>query len=165
MCYSKFDREFLCNLGGVEKNSLLAKIDPYPEEYEENDEPIIIDHSSYYDIENLVAVMKKNKKQFSIFSTNIESINAKIDELKIFIEMLHSENVEFSAICIQEAWQKKGSDFSRFEIDGYSLIPQGYSKLISHKGGLLIYLNKKYDYAKKQTADNLLKLGGPIHSN
>ena len=41
MCYSKFDREFLCNLGGVETNSLLHKIDPYPEEYEENEEPII----------------------------------------------------------------------------------------------------------------------------
>ncbi len=154
MCYSKFDREFLCNLGGVETNSLLHKIDPYPEEYEENEEPIIIDHSSYYDIENLISVMKKNKKQFSIFSTNIESINAKIDDLKIFIHMLQEENVEFSAICIQEAWKAKGSDFSSFGIDGYTLISQGYSKLASYKGGLIIYLNEKYDYTSKLKIDN-----------
>ncbi len=163
MCYSKFDREFLCNLGGVEHNSFLAKIDPYPEEYEENEEPtIIIDHSSYYDIENLIAVMNKNKKQFSIFSTNIESINAKIDELKFFINMLYHENLEFSAICIQEAWQRKGSDFSRFEIEGYTLIPQGYSKLTSHKGGLLIYLNNKYNYTKKQTLDSFSNWEGQV---
>ncbi len=159
MCYSEFDREFLCNLGGVEKNSLLNRIDPYPI-YEDNEEPIIIDHSSYYDIENLISVMKRNKKQFSVFSTNIESINAKLDELKIFIEMLRSENVEFSAICIQEAWQTKQSDFSKFEINGYTLIPQGFSKLASYKGGLLIYLNEKYDYTRKLKIDNFLNWEG-----
>ena len=154
MCYSKFDKAFLSNLGGIEKNSLLKKINPYPEENEENEEPVIIDHSSYYDHEDIIAVLKKYKKQFSIYSTNIESINSKIDELRVFVEVLRNSNVEFSAICIQEAWLKKGSDVSRFSIDGYKLIPQGFSKLTSHKGGLLIYLNNKYDHISKFKLDN-----------
>ena len=160
MCYSKLDRNFLDKLGGVEQNSLLHKIDPYPEEYEENEEPVIIEHSSYHDLEDLVSILHKNKNQFSIFSTNIESINSKLDELKIFIDILHNSNVSFSAICIQEAWVSKGADVSRFKIEGYELIPQGYSKLNSHKGGLLIYLNNKYDYATKFKLDQFLNWEG-----
>ena len=156
MCYSKLDRQILNNVGGVDKNSLLKQIDPYPEEYEENEEPVIIDHSSYHDLEDLISVLQKHKNQFSIFSTNIESINSKIDELKIFVEILYSSGVSFSAICIQEAWLKKGSDVSRYQIDGYELIPQGFSSLVSHKGGLLIYLNKKYDYTNKLKLDRYL---------
>ena len=107
VCFSKLDRKFLSNVGGVEKNSLLNQIDPYPEEYEENEEPVIIDHSSYHELDDIISVMKKNKNQFSIFSTNIESINSKIDELKILVDILGNSGVEFSAICIQEAWLKK----------------------------------------------------------
>ncbi len=154
MCYSKLDREFLGNLGGIEKNSLLNKINPYPEENEEYEEPVIINHSSYYEHEDIINVLKKHKKQFSIFSTNIESINSKIDELRIFVELLRNSDVEFSAICIQEAWLKKGADVSRLNIDGYKLIPQGFYRLTSYKGGLLIYLNDKYDYTTKFKLDN-----------
>lgn len=160
MCYSKFDRQFLQPIGGVDKYSLLKKIDPYPEQYEEYEEPVIINHSSYYDMDNLISLMKKNRKQFSIFSTNIECINTKIDELKIFVNMLKNSEVEFSAICIQEAWLAKGADVSRFEIDGYKLIPQGYSKLASYKGGLLVYLNDKHEYSTKLTLDKYLNWEG-----
>ncbi len=43
---------------------------------------------------------------------------------------------------------------SRLNIDGYKLIPQGFYRLTSYKGGLLIYLNDKYDYTNKFKLDN-----------
>ncbi len=43
---------------------------------------------------------KKSKEVFSILSTNIQDSNAKIDELKIFVEHLKPIDFEFSAISI-----------------------------------------------------------------
>ena len=51
MCFSKLDHDLLQKFGGVEQNSFINMIDPYPEEGEENDEPIIINHSSYYEFD------------------------------------------------------------------------------------------------------------------
>ncbi len=89
-------------------------------------QPVIINHSSYYDFKNLIPVLEKNKG-FSISSSNIQSINAKINELKIFIEELREKGIEFQVICLQETWLKEEDDTSVFEIEGYKLIPQGYS--------------------------------------
>lgn len=152
MCYSKLrtvDHEFLHRFGGVTKNSFVNQIDPYPEEREKTNEPVIIDHSSYYELKDVIPLLKKHKSQFSILSTNIRSISSKIDELRIFVKKLHDHNVEFSAICIQEAWMSEGADISQIQIEGYTLIPQGYSAITTDKGGLLIYLNERFDYSNK----------------
>ena len=162
MCYSKLDHNLLNKFGGVENNSFIKQIDPYPEEGEENDEPVIINHSSYYDVTDLVPLLKKNRKQFSILSTNIRSINSKIDELKIFVNKLHDQNVKFSAICIQEAWMAKGADTTQIQIDGYTLIPQGYSSITTDKGGLLIYLSDKYRHKDLMTLDTYLNWEGQV---
>ncbi len=162
MCFSKLDHNLLKKFGGVEKNSFLNIVDPYPEESEENEEPVVINHSSYYEIHDMIEVLKKHKKQFSIFSTNIRSINSKIDELKIFIDRLHEHHVYFSAICIQEAWLKKGSDVSQLQIDGYKLISQGYSSITTDKGGLLIYLHEKFSHSPKFKLDNYHNWEGQI---
>ncbi len=64
---------------------------------EENDDeintPQLIIHSPYYDWETLIATLVKKKKEFSIFSTNIQSIHEKIDELRIFIKQLKLVNL------------------------------------------------------------------------
>ncbi len=90
--------------------------------------------------------MEKNKG-FSILSSNIQSINAKINELKIFIEELREKGLEFQVICVQETWLKDEDDTSAFEIEGYKMIPQGSS--CSTKGGLMVYLLDKYEYEYK----------------
>lgn len=147
MNLTDFDRKLLQQLGGVDKNSFVHISDPYPDETEKNEEPLIINHSSYYDYKELISLMKKHKNQFSIFSSNIQSIRAKFDQLMIFIEMLRKENLEFSAICLQESWLNEGADTSGIHIKGYNLIPQGYS--CSSKGGLIIYLHERYKHVNK----------------
>ena len=74
-----------------------------------------------------------------MISLNCESLNAKIDELHIFLDNLTSRGCLPSAICLQETWLQNDSDLSLLEIEHYNLIAQG--KLCTARGGLAIYVN------------------------
>ncbi len=54
-----------------------------------HNEPNIITHSSYYEFHDVANTLNNNKNAFSILSTNAQSINAKIDPLRIFIVQLN----------------------------------------------------------------------------
>ncbi len=100
--FTTLDKDFLQQLGGVENSSLMNIL-----EIDENDDlnqTHVICDSPYHDFKKLTSTLHNNKNQFCILSTNIQSINAKIDELRIFIEKLKKNNYEFSAICVQESW-------------------------------------------------------------
>ncbi len=86
--FTKIDKDFLKQFGGNEKNSFLNILHSDYYENEDIDQPQIIRHSAYYDYEHFIPTLYKNINYFSIFSTNIHSINAKIDQLKIFVESL-----------------------------------------------------------------------------
>ena len=95
--------------------------------YDSNTLPVI-PNSSYYDIENFNSLVNNSVNRFGIFSTNIQSISAKFQELEAFVVELHSLKFNFSIICIQESWLRE----------------QG--KSCSAKGGLIMYICTKYDY-------------------
>ncbi len=82
------DHDFLEHIGGVQNNSFIKVLDSDIDENDDLIQPHIINHSPYYDFEKLSLTLNSYKNKFSIFSTNIQSINAKIDELRIFIECL-----------------------------------------------------------------------------
>ncbi len=124
-------------MGGVRSNSFIDIFEPDPNENEQIDQPTIIQHSPYHDLDKLLSTLNTIKNQFSIFRTNIQSIEAKYDELKLFVETLKRHGYAFSAICIQETWLVENEDISQLELEGYECIPQGRS--CSPKGGLLIY--------------------------
>ena len=138
------DDAFLQALGGVGPNSLNNKLNLENSENSENDQIQIIRHSSYFDADKLNMTIRSKRNCFSILSTNIQYVNAKFDEFEIFINDLKEQQFEFSAICIQESWLTDRSSTKQLELDHYNLIPQGRS--CSKKGGLMIYLNKKFDY-------------------
>ena len=58
--------------------------------------------------------LKEKLDEFCILSLNIQSLNAKFDELVILLHSL--TNCKFSAICIQETWLTDKSDLSLFKI-------------------------------------------------
>ncbi len=70
-------------------------------------------------------LFNKNKKSFSILSNKAQSINAKIDQLRIFIDRLKSLGHELSAICNQKSWLTCECDTSQLQLHGYQMIPQG----------------------------------------
>ncbi len=138
------DDGFLQVQGGVGPNSLNNKLNLKKSENDENDQIQIIRHSSYLDADKPNMTIKSKRNCFGILSTNIQSINTKYDEFKIFINVLREQQFEFSAFCIQESWLTDKSSTKQLDLHQYNLIPQGRS--CSKKGGLMIYLNKKFDY-------------------
>ena len=53
--------------------------------------------------EKLSDLLVSKKNSFTILSTNIESINAKFDELNLKKKYLETNGFQFGAICIKES--------------------------------------------------------------
>ncbi len=138
------DREILQYQGGLAAKSLINILKTDGDSNDDTNEPTLIRHSPYYDFDMLTSTLKEKKNVFSILSTNIQSIRANFSELKIFVETLQEIYFSFSAICVQESWLSENDYTSQLQLKGYECIPQG--KSCSSKGGLIIYLNKKFDY-------------------
>ncbi len=173
MIENEIDSEILKCFGGVNKNSLLHKLhitDTTDDHISETsiDQLQIIKHSSYYDNETLVPLLTSKKDNFHILCSNIESINAKFDELNIFVQLLREKDFEFDAICLQETWLSEKADYSQLQLklQGYKSIPQG--KSCGSKGGLVIYLKESYNYDPELTFNKskvwegqFIKINGP----
>ena len=101
-------------------------------------------HSQYLDMSEIHSIFQNSPREFFIFTLNLQSVNAKFDNLFPVIDNLASQGLYFGAICLQETWTSNGSDFSLLQLPGYQRIHQG-SKCSKH-GGLIIYLNENYNY-------------------
>ncbi len=141
------DKDFLQHVGGIENNSFMNLLQTETDINGKIKQPQIISHSPYHDMEKLIPLLTKSKNGFSIFSTNIQSIQAKFDELQIFVEHLRSFNFELSAICTQETFISDKDDLSQIELKGYTLIPQG--KSCSKNGSLVVYLHEQFKHEYK----------------
>ncbi len=89
MLHGDLDHDFLLHIGGADCNSLtnilLSDIDEYQRQ--------IISHSLYYDHNTLAPILSKVKMLSAYLSTNIQSVNAKFNELIIFIEFWKKESL------------------------------------------------------------------------
>ena len=66
-----------------------------------------------------------NNGCFSILSSTVESINAKMNEIEAFVEELNQMHFKFSLMCFLECWLSDNDDKSHLQIDGYDCITQG----------------------------------------
>ena len=113
-------------------------------EMEQDAEPSLIQDCSYVNQEKLTAILKSKKDVFKCLGLNIQSINAKIDQLQTYIASFRMNDCQFDAICLQETWLSNDQDTSTLEIDNYNLILKPY-KATRH-GGLGIYLDDSIQY-------------------
>lgn len=121
----------------------------------QDEEPTLIDQSPYVDDQMLIEILKSKSDLFKCLSINIQSLNAKIEELRIYIENLKRNNCEFDAICIQETWVSESqSNADLLQIDDYRLLWQTCQS--SSHGGLAIYIKEhfKYELLNIQTSQN-----------
>ena len=88
-----------------------------------------------------------NNGCFSILSSNVESINAKMNEIEAFVEELSQMHFKFSLICFQKCWLSDNDEKSHLQIDGYDCITQG--KTCGNKCGLVRYINNHYCFIYK----------------
>ena len=102
---------FCLELNNVEENS--------------DNQNLILQESPYYDCDSfktLIHPVDINTNNFSILSTNIQSIHAKFNELQAFVKDMQSVQFNFSVICIQESWLKDADDTSLIHLDDYTCI-------------------------------------------
>ena len=104
-----YTNSFSHNMGLNERNSLPHLLDRISPEME--NEASLIKHSTYYNDVEFRNVLHNNNSKISILSLNSQSINAKFDQSKIFLDNI---NMEFptSVICIQESWPHDGIEIS-----------------------------------------------------
>ena len=137
----------LSNVGGTSANSLTHILELNNVEENSDNQNLILQESPYYDCDSfktLIHPVDINTNNFSILSTNIQSIHAKFNELQAFVKDMQSVQFNFSVICIQESWLKDADDTSQIDLDDYTCISQGRSS--STKGGLAMYVNNQFSF-------------------
>ena len=140
------DNDILMHFGGLKRNSLIDIINSNyngnnaPTDYE----PVLTQNSTYYDDAKLICTLQNSPNTFKILSLNCQSLNAKIDQIKLKLNLFEREGVEFNAICLQETWLSNNSDNSLLHLEGLHMIPNG--KRISSHGGLVIYLKNTFKF-------------------
>ena len=112
-------------------------------------------HSPYISDDELFQQRVNCKNGLSILSLNCQSLHAKFDYIKLLIDKFVHNNCPLQVVCPQETWISSGTDLSPYIIPGYHLISTPH--YASSHGGLVIYLNEKWNYNIK-TDDTVSKL-------
>ena len=132
---------FIHNTGLNENNSLSHLLDTISPDME--DESNIIEQSKYFDDADFKDALQQYNKNVSILSLNCQSINAKYDKLKLFLDEVNTYN-PISIICIQESWCQDEIDIKCFSLPNYTLI-NSYRQLTAH-GGLIMYVHDDFAF-------------------
>ena len=139
---------FIHNTGLNENNSLSHLLETISPDME--DESNIIEESKYYDDTDFKDALQQYNSKISILSLNCQSINAKYDKLKLFLDDVNTLN-PISIICVQESWCHDEIDINCFSLPNYTLI-NSYRRLTAH-GGLIMYVHD--DFAFKEIDEKL----------
>ena len=85
----------------------------------------IIKHSPYFDNEEFIQFSVDKRNQFTLLSLNIQSINAKFDQLQIFLKKMNEKSFQFDVLCLQETWLNETNIYflirSRYLFNNYSI--------------------------------------------
>ena len=139
MAGNKTNEDFLRNFGGFEANDLTNLLN-CDTDFDE-DSATIIKVSNYHDLEDIInkQIFKKTD-QFKVLGFNAESIFSKLDNIKVFLETLKSNNIIFDAICINECWL----DFFGEDLNLMGYEPFSLTRKCGRKGGLVTYILEDY---------------------
>ena len=88
------DHDILGCFGGDTSNSLIHILNwnYINRDVAVDGEPELIDHSPYCDQDQLVNILTDKQISFNIFSMNCQSVNAKVDKLRILFHELEKSN-------------------------------------------------------------------------
>ena len=128
----------------MNSQSLIDLVDGGVDVDSDNNEPTLISNSCYYDNEQFLELLINRRGILKVLTLNCQSLNAKIDNIRIFVDMIRDEHSNLDVICLQETWLGELDDNSHLQIEGFTLITKG--KSCSAHGGVAIYLNNIFDY-------------------
>ena len=134
------DRGYFENFAGTEKdlNHILSTFD------DADHEIVNFCISRYITFSDTASIFQNSHNEFISLSLNVQSINAKFNQLYPIVSKLSSMGLYFGAICLQETWLTSDADLSLLKLPGYNIIHQG-TKCTKH-GGLIIYLSEMYSF-------------------
>ena len=133
----------LNNYGGVDANSLKHLFESqFTEQENINETPDMLNSSPYIENEQLLTLLSKNRHNLKIISLNCQSLNAKYEQLNLYLNSLLQN--PFDIICLQETWLSESSNTQLLQLAGNKMINQPY-KISSH-GGLSIYIKENLKY-------------------
>ena len=122
-------------------------VDLLSEEQDDSDDiPTLFQHSPYYDNEAFIEILKTKSDSFSLLSLNCCSLNAKFDQLQIYVDMIEQSGCKLDAICLQETWLSHSNDVSLIQLAGYNLIYR--ESICSTHGGVAIYLRENFEFSE-----------------
>ena len=145
----------LAQFGGEVANDLnsILKLNEDPEEG-----AFTLPFSPYIDIHSELSFEIPQKSTFNLLSINIQSINAKFNNLLPFLATLQDKGIYFDAIQIQETWlsidDEKDADLFKqiYNIPGYDLYM--LSRRVCAHGGLFTYVKDEYKCSVRPTCHN-----------
>ena len=106
-----------------DSNTLIDRFDQCSIKIQtENNAPSLFSNSLYIENKDYKNLLYTNKNIFNLISLNCQSLTAKYDEIKHFIETRHSDQIQKSTVCLQETWFTQDNYLSLFHIKGYNLI-------------------------------------------
>jgi len=125
--------EVLDSFGGLDQNSLLNQLLVQADSADEI-EPI--PQSMYYNLDDFsISLTESSTQDFTIVSLNSQSLRAKFDQIRIFME---TNDCRIDVLILQETWLGINDNTSYLHINGYDFIST--PKRISGHGGLAMYV-------------------------
>lgn len=138
------ETEILRKFGGVNENSLCKLMNDPDNDEDEINSVNAIKHSAFYDNELLSTVLKDKQNCFTIYSSNLDSIFSKFDELEQFIDDLKIKDIAPNVLCFQECYVNENTDLNLIQLQEYTCIVKG--KTCGRKGGLVMYISDKLNF-------------------
>ena len=113
----------------------------------DDSKPYSIDESPYHTKTEFMDELRKYQNAISVLSLNIQSLNAKYNELCIFVDELYTKlNCAPSVICLQETWLGPESDATIYSLKNYNMITQ--DSICSKHSGIAIYVHQDFTVSK-----------------
>ena len=138
------NRDFLENRNINERNSLLDLVQNISPDSEE--EVNFIDHSKYYNDQDYKDCLSRSKGALRILSLNCGGLNAKFDNLKIFLANCNNISFPIHVITLQETHINSNADIPYFELPGYTLVYD--LARINSFGGVAIYVHDSFSFTR-----------------
>lgn len=127
-------------------HSLIELVNTHFDERDEdgNEMPNVFTHSPYYSSEEAITMLNHKKKILTILSLNCQSLNAKIDQIQVYLTYFRESLCQFSVIALQETWLSSEHDTSILQIDDYNFVYK--PKLASQHGGVGFFIMNNIEY-------------------
>ena len=118
----------------------------------------LIKHSPYFS-ETDFQRLQFGKGGLSIMSLNSQSINAKFDELRLFINRINKAK-EIGVVCLQETWTSENKDIRLFQLPNYKLFdvePLDLAFVCTKWEGHCVKISQTKPYIKQHVIGNIYK--------